>query len=410
MEWKLIPNLMRPGVKVKRWIALLLLSSVLLGLGLASLIQEFSQGQEAGSLLWYIALRFIEEPLRSLSLVIAGISASMLALVQLNRALINILVPQIEGGRLAVVYDREATNKPNVVIFGSGIGLLIFLNSIKDMVSGVTVVLPMGEDMQLYRELLNANQLGLLRNVFIATLPNATICAEFSDGYVLEGFLAIKESHRYGSINRLFARYRDDLPPAATVPENAEILKAIESADAIILGPASLFVGIIPSLLAKDVATAVNHSRAAKIFVCNIMTEPGKTDGYSVSRHVSALEQHGGFYLDYVILNNKRVAFDLAKKYHESGADQVLLDFDEFENSHIKVNLADRSGEVRMLNRAVLIEEDLISAAVQRVLEGGTNPRYESDSKLVVRHDSEKMRAVFERVFDLMAQRPRGSA
>jgi 2-phospho-L-lactate transferase/gluconeogenesis factor (CofD/UPF0052 family) len=140
------------------------------------------------------------------------------------------------------------------------------------------------------------------------------------------------------------------------------------------------------------------------------MTEPGKTDGFSVSKHVSVLEQHGGFYLDYVILNKNRVAFDLAKKYHDSGADQVLLDFDEFENSHIKVNLADRSGEVRMLNRAVLIEEDLISAAVQRVLEGGTTPRYEQESKLVVRHDSEKMRAVFQRVFDLMAQRPRTSA
>ncbi|MFN8373210.1 MAG: 2-phospho-L-lactate transferase CofD family protein [Anaerolineae bacterium] len=407
MDWK---KVLQPGVNIKRWLILLLIGMTLTGLGIAHVLQNLTPDQTEGSLLWYLGLKFVAEPARTVIFLVAGVLISVGSFVQLNRHLLNALLPHgLSGGRLAVVYDREMANKPNVVIFGSGIGLLIFLNSLRDMVAGITVVLPMGEDTQLYRELLNANQLGLLRNVFVSTIPNATICAEFSDGHVLEGFLAIKDSKRFGFINRLFAKYRDD-KPQMTVPENADIIKAIEAADAIIFGPASLFVGIIPSLLAQDVAAAVGQSRAAKIFVCNIMTEPGKTDGFSVTKHVSMLEQHGGFYLDYIILNKNRVAFDLAKKYHDSGADQVLLDFDEFENSHIKVNLADRSGEVRMLNRAVLIEEDLISAAVQRVLEGGTNPRYEADSKLVVRHDSEKMRAVFHRVFDLMAQRPRTSA
>jgi ribose 5-phosphate isomerase RpiB len=407
MDWQ---KLLQPGVNIKRWLLLLLVGLTFTGLGIAYVLSVLSQGQIEGSVWWYLTLRFLQEPARSIFMLIAGILITIFSFIQLNKHLINVLLPMgITSGRLAVVYDRELANKPNVVIFGSGIGLLIFLNSIKDMVSGITVVLPMGEDTQLYRELLNANQLGLLRNVFVSTIPNATICAEFSDNFVLEGFLAIKDSKRLGSINKLFAKYRDD-QPATNFPENAEILKAIENADAIIFGPASLFVGIIPSLLAKDVAAAVGHSRAAKIFVCNIMTEPGKTDNFSVTKHVSVLEQHGGFYLDYVILNNQRVAFDLAKKYHDSGADQVLLDFDEFENSHIKVNLADRSGEVRMLNRAILIEDNLISAAVQRVLEGGTTPRYEPDSKLVVRHDSEKMRTVFQRVFNLMAKRPRTNA
>jgi 2-phospho-L-lactate transferase/gluconeogenesis factor (CofD/UPF0052 family) len=402
MDWN---KILQPGANIKRWLLLAVIGLVFTGLGIAYILNSLPE-QVEGSLFWYLGFKFIAEPARSVFFLIGGIIISVFGFVQLNRHLINMLQPY---GLMSMVYDRELANKPNVVIFGSGIGLLIFLNSIRDMVAGITVVLPMGEDTQMYRELLNANQQGLLRNVFVSTIPNATICAEFSDGYVLEGFLAIKDSKRFGSINKLFAKYRDD-KPEINVPENADIINAITQADAIIFGPASLFVGIIPSLLAQDVALAVGRSRAAKIFVCNIMTEPGKTDGFSVSKHVSLLEQHGGFYLDYIILNKNRVAFDLAKKYHDSGADQVLLDFDEFENSHIKVNLADRSGEVRMLNRAVLIEEDLISAAVQRVLEGGTTPRYEPDSKLVVRHDSEKMRTVFQRVFDLMAQRPRTSA
>jgi 2-phospho-L-lactate transferase/gluconeogenesis factor (CofD/UPF0052 family) len=402
MDWN---KILQPGANIKRWLLLFIIGLVFTGLGIAYILNSLPT-QAEGSLFWYLSFKFIAEPARSVLFLIGGVIISVFGFVQMNRHLFNMLQPY---GLMAMVYDRELANKPNVVIFGSGIGLLIFLNSIRDMVAGITVVLPMGEDTQMYRELLNANQQGLLRNVFVSTIPNATICAEFSDGYVLEGFLAIKDSKRFGSINKLFAKYRDD-KPETNVPENADIINAIAQADAIIFGPASLFVGIIPSLLAQDVANAVGRSRAAKIFVCNIMTEPGKTDGFSVSKHVSLLEQHGGFYLDYIILNKNRVAFDLAKKYHDSGADQVLLDFDEFENSHIKVNLADRSGEVRMLNRAVLIEEDLISAAVQRVLEGGTTPRYEPDSKLVVRHDSEKMRTVFQRVFDLMAQRPRTSA
>jgi uncharacterized cofD-like protein len=400
MDWN---KLLTPGVNIKRWLLLLLIGVIFFGVGSALLL--LVQIQQGESLVWYVTLGFLAEPLRALALLLLGGLFAALSLYQLSKTLLPLLFHQsADASLVGLVYEREAlSSRPKVVIFGSGIGLLIFLNSIKNLVSNVTVVLPMGEDVQLYRELLSANQL-TLRSVYATTIPNATLSAEFNDGFVLEGFLAIKESHRPGAINRLFLRSKNgDLP--TNVPENAEIIQAIAAADAVIFGPASLFVGIVPSLLAKDITDAIRRSHAAKIFVCNVMTEPGKTDGYSVTKHVSVLEQHGQFDLDYIILNNKRVAFDLARKYHDSGADQVLLDFDEFENSHIKVNLAHRSGEVRMLNRAILIEEDLINAAFQRVLESGTTPRYEQESKLVVRHDTEKMRAVFERVFDLMAQR-----
>jgi ribose 5-phosphate isomerase RpiB len=190
---------------------LLVIGLVFTGSGIAYILNSLP-AQTEGSVLWYLSFKFIAEPARSVFFLIGGLIISVFGFVQLNRHLFDVLQPH---SLMPVVYDR---NKPNVVIFGSGIGLLIFLNTIRDMVSGITVILPMGEDTQMYRELLNANQLGLLRNVFVSTIPNATMSAEFSDGYVLEGFLAIKDSKRFGSINKLFAKYRDD-KPETTVPK-----------------------------------------------------------------------------------------------------------------------------------------------------------------------------------------------
>lgn len=368
----------------RRMIALtcvLILGLAILGIGLVSLIS--TAGFDV----------IVSTPLFALAFVIVGIGMTLFSLIRINERMITL----VSGGRdgqslLNLVYERMiSADKPSVVVFSNGIGLFILLNALKDQVSSVDVVLPQGEDTQIYGELLQANNLHL-RNVFLSNIPNGTICAEFDDDVVLEGILSIKETRKSG-IRRLFVRYADDIKPDPAQVVNADLVASINNADAVIFGPTSLFSGIIASILAPDVAQAVRTSHALNIFICPVMTEPGKTDNYSVSDHVQQVEEHGKFNLDYVILNNKRISYQLAEKYYDYGAEQVLLNLDEFEHTYLKVDFSARLGEVRQLNHAVLIDDDLINASVQKILG-------QANEKLVVRHDPDKLKAVFEKVFD----------
>lgn len=383
-------------------LALVLLTATLCaGMGLATALLDLARQTDA-PLLRAVTLDGLAQPWRSLLFLSLGVLLAAWALARINRYLFTLILPytgnNARANLLNLVYERMASaDKPRVVVFSSGIGLFIALNAIKDEVSRVDVVLPMGEDIQLYGELLNANHLNL-KNVYVANIPNSTLSARFADGTVKEGFLAIKEARGHGGIVEIFANPTPSSNSMDAADVNAELVATLRAADAVIFGPTSLVTGVIAALAAPDVSRAIAESDALKVFICPVMTEPGKTDGFSVSGHVALLEKHARFDLDYVLLNNKRISFDLAKKYHDYGAEQVLLDLDEFEHTYIKVDFSHHLGEVRMLNRAVLIEDDLINASVQRIFG-------QPDEKLVVRHDPEKLRRVFRKVFDYIEYR-----
>lgn len=376
-----------------------IIGTLSIGLGLATLLLDIARSQHIPLLDW-LTLNSVAQPLRTL--IFLGLGSLLIAwtLRHLNRFLFTLIVPDANprDNLLNLVYERmSSADKPRVVVFSNGIGLFIVLNTIKDEVSQVDVALPMGEDIRIYSELLNANNLKL-KNVFVSNVPKTTLVAQFKDGTEVEGFLAIKETRGKGGIKDLFVKSRD--PEAATQPSpNDDLIAAIRAADAVIFGPTSLFTGIIASLLAPDVSRAIAESTALKVFIAPVMTEPGKTDKFSVSDYVSTFERHARFDLDYVILNNKRIAFDLAKKYYDYGAEQVLLDLDEFEHTYLKVDFSHHLGEVRQLNHAVLIEDDLINASVQRVL------GQPEEEKLVVRHDPEKLRRVLHKIFEFIDYR-----
>ncbi len=333
-------------------------------------------------------------PILGIGLIGMGVGATMFNFVRLNERMMSYISPTNDGQSiLNLVYERMASaDKPRVVVFSNGIGLFILLNALKDKVSSVDVVLPQGEDTQIYGELLQANQLNL-RNVFISKIPNGTLCAEFTDDSVVEGMLALKETRNKPGIRRLYVKYDDTHTPDNTQIINPELIDSIQRADAVVFGPTSLFSGIIASVLPADVSAALRNTHGLKVFICPVMTEPGKTDNFSVSDHVTSVEQHGNFNLDYVILNTKRISYDLAEKYYDYGAEQVLLNLDEFEHTYLKVDFSARLGEIRQLNHAVLIDDDLINASVQKILG-------QADEKLVVRHDPDKLKDVFEKIFD----------
>jgi uncharacterized cofD-like protein len=94
-----------------------------------------------------------------------------------------------------------------------------------------------------------------------------------------------------------------------------------------VLGPGSLYTSIIPNLLTKGIVDAINRSEAPKIYVCNIMTQPGETDGLSVSEHVRVLEEHAGLkFIDYVVVNNGEIEEEYLARYSRDHSVPVPCD------------------------------------------------------------------------------------
>ena len=156
-----------------------------------------------------------------------------------------------------------------------------------------------------------------------------TLHAEMEDGSIVSGESKIPEAGR--RIKRVF------LDPAEVEPL-PEAVEAIQQADAILIGPGSLYTSILPNLLVTKLVEAVCASEAIKIFVCNVMTQPVETDNYSVSDHLNAIYDHVGVHLfDYVIVNNGEIPTRVQDKYAEKGAKPVHLDMDEVTGHGYKV-------------------------------------------------------------------------
>ena len=145
--------------------------------------------------------------------------------------------------------------------------------------------------------------------------------AEMEDGSIVSGESAIPQAQ--GKIKRIM------LEPAE-VEALPEAVEAIAEADAILIGPGSLYTSIIPNLLVPKLAQAIiDNDTAIKMFVCNVMTQPGETDEYTVSDHLEAVYQHVGHHLfDYVIVNDGEIPSQIQDFYAEKGAKPVQVDWD----------------------------------------------------------------------------------
>jgi uncharacterized cofD-like protein len=142
--------------------------------------------------------------------------------------------------------------------------------------------------------------------------------------------------------------------PAAT----PDAIKAIKEAQIIVLGPGSLYTSIIPNLLIKEISNEIAQSEAIKVYVCNVMTQPGETDGYSVSDHIKALVSHSHPHiLDYCVINNGEVPSEILSRYSQDKSVLVINDRKKVESIGYRV-----------------VEEDF-----SMISEG------------VIRHDSEKL-------------------
>jgi len=160
--------------------------------------------------------------------------------------------------------------------------------------------------------------------VLPATLSDVTLVAEMEDGSVILGEAAIPLAR--GKIRNL--RLRPEYPPALD-----EAVREIQSADGIIIGPGSLFTSIIPNLLVQGIRQAVSESTASKLYVCNVMTQPGETDGFTVFDHVQAIENHAGTLFSHVLVNTAGAPDDVTMKYSAEGKYQVTPDLEALRRS-----------------------------------------------------------------------------
>jgi uncharacterized cofD-like protein len=181
--------------------------------------------------------------------------------------------------------------------------------------------------------------LAIRGSIVPSTMNNVTLEAVLEDGSVVKGETRISRSVR--RIRRL------RLHPSRCRPM-PQTLEAIEQADAITLGPGSLYTSLIPNLLVKGIPAAIQKSRAAKIYICNLMTQPGETTHFSAADHLRAIYDHCGMSLfDYVLVNRAPISPAARKRYQARKSQPVDVDREELGKMGVQVVEGDFVAEKR---------------------------------------------------------------
>lgn len=182
--------------------------------------------------------------------------------------------------------------------------------------------------------------------------------AEMEDGTVVVGESQIPLAG--GKIRRVFIEPKNPEPLS-------EAIEALLQADAIIVGPGSLYTSIMPNLLVPDIARAVKQSKALKIYVCNIMTQPGETDHYKVSDHLTAIRNHIGEQIfRYVIVHDGEIPVKVLERYAEQGAAAVEVDHEAVASMGCEVI----SGKLVKFVQYLRHDEEKLSEQIVRLIQG----------------------------------------
>lgn len=393
-----------PGMKFKRWLVLFSLGVILVSLGLAvafnyKLIDNIAENI---FLLAYSLTGDYDYTITSMAgmtMVLFGVAVMLMAVRYIVRSVISVILPDKDQRLVDMIYESRRLGKgPAVAVVGGGHGLSVLLRGIKEATSNVTAVVTVADDggsSGRLREELGIIPPGDLRNclcalayteplmeklfqhrfggnsalsghnfgnLFIAAMAEVTGDMETAlmasskvlavKGKVLP---ASKEHVRLDAVmeDGTIVQGESNIPlvnkrirRVMLFPKRVEAvqasLDALREADVIILGPGSLYTSIMPNLLVDGIADAVCRSDAIKIYICNVMTQPGETDGYTASMHAKAILDHTGKNaIDFVLVNSTPVPEDLKAKYAESGAFPVVVDEDELSALNVGVIKAD---------------------------------------------------------------------
>ena len=381
---------LKPGIKVKRWIAFGLFGVLLIAFGFTELVTH--RVYDIYYKLFYICLNVTGVFVIYISIT-EGIK-SVIALINKGYLKMSLDSRKIET---LITEKRLLVKGPKIVVIGGGTGLSTMLRGLKYYTSNITAIVTVGDDgggSGALREDLGMLPPGDIRNCILAladteplmedlleyrftegrlkgqsfgnlflaamdgvsdnfvgavqkmssvlavtgkvlpvTLDDMKLMAQLDNGNVVEGESDIPEEafKQKSKINRLMI-----------VPEDAkpleEALQAIKDADAIVMGPGSLYTSVIPNLLVKGIVSEIKKSSAYKIYISNVMTQPGETDGFKVYDHIKVLKKYGGKdIVDCVIANNGSISDDMKKKYKDKNSDIVTIDRDKLKDFGIEI-------------------------------------------------------------------------
>ena len=378
-----------PGMRIKRWIFLSFLGAMAFGAGLVLV----TKGSPSGVGIFLLGIGFL--------LIVVGFRSTIISIIK-------VLAPVQQSEVAEFIYQQHHLKRgPKVVVVGGGTGLSVLLRGLKKYTSNITAIVTVADDggssgqirgefgilppgdirnclvaladkESLMEELFQhrftnghglaghnmgnlliaamtqiagdfekairemSKVLAIRGQVLPATLTDCSLCAELEDGSIIEGESKIPRTGKL--IKRVFLKPGDCEP----VPE---ALNAISDANIIILGPGSLYTSVIPNLLVRGMADAISKSAAVTVYVCNIMTQPGETEGYKASDHIRAIHQHAGSgFIEYAIVNIEDIPRKLLQKYREEGAVPVRPNLKEIEQMNVipvKRNLVFETDVVR---------------------------------------------------------------
>lgn len=187
-------------------------------------------------------------------------------------------------------------------------------------------------------------------HIYPATISDVRLVAELTDGNVVRGETQISASR--APIHRLRLEPEQCLP----LPE---VLKAIRAADVITVGPGSLYTSILPNLLVARVADAIGESKATKIYISNLMTQPGETDNYTARQHLETIKNYAPeVHFDFVIVNDRRITEEQAQRYALEGAYQIGIDNDFVDSANSPDSIASVLDPSTVVVRTNLLEDD----------------------------------------------------
>lgn len=375
MQW------FKAGSKMKRWMFLILVGIILACYGLAKILvmKEISIG-EVGEVILIFAIGFV-------AIVIGLVFLNKRTLEVLIESSDERMENKDNVNLKSLIFNKTVYDKgPNIVVIGGGTGLDTVLMGLKNYTNNVTAIVTIsdyGEGITDSRRELktmplddvkdslvalsaNEKQVGKLLNykfktgrlsglnfsdiyfsamkeingnfedsiiksnevlnmigkVIPVTLDEMKIVAELANGYIVEEKSRIPEvvSDKLTKINRIMISPTNCRPAPGVV-------EAIKNADCIVIGPGSLYTNVIPNLLVNGVAKAIKESTAIKVYISNIMTEPGQTDDYSIADHINAIIEHCGTgIIDYCIYDTGEIIPEYIKKYNREGQDIVEQD------------------------------------------------------------------------------------
>lgn len=363
-----------PGMHIKRWLVLLLLGVCLMGLGISYVLREAYLTYTFPGAFYYITLQFMPRWSRGLLFMSLSLSTVAIATWKLNQSLLYAFIrPEREGSISQTIYNKRILGRgPKIVAIGGGTGLSMLLRGLKTYTSNLTAIVTVADDggsTGRLRQEFGVIAPGDLRQCIAALAEAEPLMSKlfqyrFTEGTGLEGHsfgnlfivamsevtgnfeAAIHETSRVlnvrGSILpstledvTLSARTHGDVmvhgehnitEHAAAIkdlflnPASAEAhpdaVRAILDADIVVIGPGSLYTSVLPNLLVTGLQKALFATAATRVFVCNVATQQGETDGFSVLDHLEALERHTGKGMVHAVIANNNIAAQLPDEWH----------------------------------------------------------------------------------------------